>query len=63
MFASEANNLRETVTALRQYSENDTIDQLLGQASEADQALRFKSENGLRHSWSVFLASDSIGCF
>ena len=26
--------MRETVSALRQYSENDTIDQLLGQASE-----------------------------
>ncbi|CAB1106110.1 unnamed protein product [Ectocarpus sp. CCAP 1310/34] len=31
-FSSEAATLRETVQALRQYSENDTIDQLLGQA-------------------------------
>lgn len=31
--SSEAGTLRETVHALRQYSENDTIDQLLGQAS------------------------------
>ncbi|CBJ32564.1 FkbM family methyltransferase [Ectocarpus siliculosus] len=32
-FSSEAATLRETVQALRQYSENDTIDQLLGQVS------------------------------
>ncbi|CAM9111795.1 unnamed protein product [Ectocarpus sp. 12 AP-2014] len=32
-FSSEAAMLRETVQALRQYSENDTIDQLLGQVS------------------------------
>lgn len=32
-FSSEAATLRETVQALRQYSENDTIDQLLEQAS------------------------------
>lgn len=31
--SSEAATLREAVHALRQYSENDTIDQLLGQAS------------------------------
>lgn len=34
MFSSEVNSLRETVAAIRQYSENDTIDHLLGQVSE-----------------------------
>lgn len=33
VLSKETSNLKETVTALRQYSENDTIDQLLGQAS------------------------------